>query len=277
MSCRSVRDDNSRAGHAGVIPGGESGGFLDFGLHRTGLRRERPGLIARPLLQCLATVPMFPTSPALVRAAPFAAFVAALALRAFMEGSSALDARWLYAVQVVAPLALLFAWRHRYAELCQAIAPLPCLAAVAAGGAMFWAWIHGTQPWMMLGSGAASFAPQDGQGVLRWDLIGMRLCGAVLVVPLMEEIFWRSFLMRWIDRRDFLPMAPQRASLAALGASSAVFALAHPLWLAGLAAGLLYGTIYRISGNLWYAIIAHATTNLALGAWVIQQRAWNFW
>ena len=37
-----------------------------------------------------------------------------------------------------------------------------------------------------------------------WSFIAVRMIGAVLVVPVMEELFWRSFLMRWIDARDFL-------------------------------------------------------------------------
>jgi CAAX prenyl protease-like protein len=99
----------------------------------------------------------------------------------------------------------------------------------------------------------------------------------VLVVPVMEELFWRSFLMRWIDRRDFLTLAPPRSSVAALVISSTVFALAHQLWLAGLIAGLAYGWIYRRTGNLWFPILAHASTNLLLGLWVIDQRAWSYW
>jgi len=93
----------------------------------------------------------------------------------------------------------------------------------------------------------------------------------------MEELFWRSFLMRWIDRRNFLSLKPASVSWFAVLASSAVFALAHELWVAGLLAGLMYAQIYRRLQNLWYPILAHATTNLALAAWVVHQRAWGFW
>jgi len=47
----------------------------------------------------------------------------------------------------------------------------------------------------------------------------------VLVVPLMEELFWRSFLMRWIEQRDFLFLAPASLSRFGVLASSLVFAL----------------------------------------------------
>jgi hypothetical protein len=114
-------------------------------------------------------------------------------------------------------------------------------------------------------------------GALDWNLIALRLFGAVLVVPLIEELFWRSFLLRWIDQRDFLALLPGQSSLRALVVSSAVFALAHPLWFAGLVAGLIYGTLYQVTGRLWFPIAAHALTNLMLGLWIIDTRAWSYW
>jgi hypothetical protein len=157
------------------------------------------------------------------------------------------------------------------------VSPKAALVSFVAGLLVFAIWIHATLPWMSVGTSAASFEPIDIQGARRWDLIGMRLAGAVLIVPVMEELFWRSFLMRWIDRRDFLALPPGRSSISALVVSSGAFALAHELWLAGLIAGFFYGWIYRRTANLWLSILAHASTNLVLGLWVIDQRAWSFW
>ena len=105
----------------------------------------------------------------------------------------------------------------------------------------------------------------------------MRTAGAVLVVPIMEELFWRSFLMRWIDKRNFLALAPHAASLTAMAASSAVFALAHDLWLCAFCAGMIYAQIYRRTENIWYAVLAHATTNALLAGWVVSRSAWVYW
>ena len=60
-------------------------------------------------------------------------------------------------------------------------------------------------------------------------------------------------------------------------ASSAVFALAHTLWLAALLAGLAYAWLYRSTGTLWAAVIAHAVTNGLLGAWVVATGQWHYW
>lgn len=217
--------------------------------------------------------------PAFVRCLPFAVFIAALALRGALDGH--VDTRWLYAVQAGATaLVLLRLWRH-YGELRAdrraAVLSRDTLLAAGAGLAVFALWIALNEPWMRLGEPAAAFVPVGPDAELLWGQIALRTAGAVLVVPVMEELFWRSFLMRWIDRRDFLAWPPQQASLYALVASSAVFALAHTQWLAGLIAGMAFGALYRRSGQIWHAIVAHAVANLALAAWVVHQRAWGFW
>ena len=53
--------------------------------------------------------------------------------------------------------------------------------------------------------------------------------------------------------------------------------LAHPLWLAAIVAGLAYALLYRGTGKLWPAVIAHGVTNAALGLWVVQTGQWQFW
>jgi CAAX prenyl protease-like protein len=222
----------------------------------------------------------FPDSAALARALPFALFIAALAVRGAIgpDVGAPFDTRWLYATQVLFASAALFWYWRRYGELRHRAARLDHgLMACLAGVAVFALWISLTAPWMRLSEPVASFVPTTTEGTLRWDLVALRAAGAVIVVPLMEELFWRSFLMRWIDKREFVSLSPHKISGFALVASSAVFALAHDLWLAGFIAGLVYGTLYRLTANLWYPIGAHALTNLLLAAWVLHGEHWSFW
>jgi len=222
--------------------------------------------------------PMQRPSAAFVRFAPFAAFVCLLALRSALARFAGLDSPWLYAVQIGGAAALMLHFRRDYTELrVPAGSPWTWVRAALAGTAVFWIWIHTGVSWMSIGAAAARFEPVGADGSLNWGLITLRLAGAVLVVPAMEELFWRSFLMRWIDRRDFLALPAGQSSLRALLASSGVFALGHTLWFAGLIAGLCYGWIYRSSGKLPLPIAAHALTNLLLGLWVVQHRAWSYW
>jgi CAAX prenyl protease-like protein len=218
----------------------------------------------------------------LVRALPFALFIALLAVRGAlapaMEVASAPDLRWIYALQVAVAAVPLFLWRLHYGELSEVPrSPGSWAISVVTGVAIFLLWIAPLPGWTRVGSPVATFVPLDVHGAIRWDLVAVRIAGAVLVVPVMEELFWRSFLMRWIDRRDFLGLSPDRASSFALLASSAVFALAHDLWFAGFVAGLAYAQLYRRLDNLWYAVGAHATTNFALAMWVLTRGAWQYW
>jgi hypothetical protein len=83
--------------------------------------------------------------------------------------------------------------------------------------------------------------------------------------------------MRWLERPRFLDVDPRTVGLAPLLISSAVFALEHRLWFAGLLAGLAYGHLYRHTGSLRAAVLAHAITNGLLGAWVLGTASWDFW
>jgi hypothetical protein len=130
---------------------------------------------------------------------------------------------------------------------------------------------------MQLGQPTATFTPLDAQGQPIWPLIIVRWVGAALIVPVMEELFWRSFLMRWFDNEIFEGVVPQLVGLRAIVLSTFVFMLAHTLWLAAIVAGLAYAWLYRRTGKLWVPVIAHAVTNGLLGIWVVMTGNWAFW
>jgi len=174
---------------------------------------------------------------------------------------------------------MLLAWRNEYAELARQNPPdaAQLLRATAVGLAVFVLWIHLDAPWMMLGEATASFLPLRTDGGIDWPLVAVRWIGATLMVPVMEELFWRSFLMRWIQRPDFTAVDPTQVGLRAAVISTFMFVLVHPLWLAATLAGLAYASLYIRSGQLWTSVIAHAVTNGALGIWVVYERQWQFW
>ncbi len=216
-----------------------------------------------------------------VRAIPFAVFMLLLALRGALpaDGSWGIDPRWIYGLTVVVVGALLAWWWREYGELSAQTGPSAreALLAVTVGLAVFGVWIQLDAPWMQLAAPSAPFTPVDAQGQLIWPLVVVRWMGAALLVPVMEELFWRSFLMRWFDNATFEGVAPQRVGLRAVVLSTFVFMLAHTLWLAAIVAGLAYAWLYVRTGKLWVPVIAHAVTNGALGLWVIQTGHWAFW
>jgi CAAX prenyl protease-like protein len=212
------------------------------------------------------------------RVLPFALYMVFLAIEGLVaDNLPGVDVRWLYPVKIVAVIGALWYYRAVYTEL--AIRPNRLWAGVAApllGIVVFALWINMDQGWMKFGGGTA-FDPRNDAGDMDWALVSTRLAGAALVVPLMEELFWRSFLLRWIQEARFLALEPAQIGLRAILISSVLFGFEHSLWLAGIVAGLAYAWLYRASGNLWAPIIAHAVTNLVLGLWVLNTGQWQFW
>ncbi|RZJ11231.1 MAG: CAAX prenyl protease-related protein [Rubrivivax sp.] len=216
---------------------------------------------------------------ALARCIPFFVFMALLALRGYLPESLGIDTRWIYGGQALIVGALL-AWYWRgYGELARQNLPdaRDTGLAVLVGIVVFAVWVRLDASWMQLGAATATFVPLDATGQPIWTLIVLRMMGAVLVVPVMEELFWRSFLMRWVENPSFERVDPHSVGVKAIVLSTFVFTLAHTLWLAAVIAGLAYAWLYRRSGKLWTAVIAHGVTNGLLGIWVVWTGRWEFW
>lgn len=216
--------------------------------------------------------------PALPRIVPFAIYMAFVAIADLLTrlGWSAAELRWLYAVKIAAVIAALLYYRRRYIELTDRRLRIPELAMSASAGVVVLAlWVNLDASWMSIGS-AAGFDPRT-DGRMDWLLVAVRLAGAALVVPVMEELFWRSFLMRWMASTDFLQADPRQVRWGGFVVVATLFAVEHNLWLAGLAAGAAYGLLYAYTRNLWTAVLAHAVTNGLLGCWIIVTAQWTYW
>ncbi len=213
------------------------------------------------------------------RVLPFVIFMVLLALRGQLEqwALPGIDARWAYGASVVLVTASLIWFARQYDELKLGPTVKDLALAGLVGFLVFELWIRLTQPWMMLGEATASFKPVDAQGQLIWSLVAVRWIGASLMVPVMEELFWRGFLMRWIDNPDFEKVDPRQVSVKAVVLSTVAFMLVHTQWLGAVVAGLAYAWLYRRTGKLWLAVVAHAVTNGVLGAWVVVYGNWQFW
>jgi len=211
--------------------------------------------------------------------APFGAYVFFMVVGDVLLkfGWEANDLRMLYVVKIAVVVGLLWGMRKAYSELRWPAASgfRTWVVAITAGVIVFVAWINLTADWMVMGE-AVGFDPRD-KDEIDWFLVTVRLIGAALVVPVMEELFWRSFLMRWVEHPNFLAVNPAQIGLKAFCITAALFALAHSLWFAGLFAGIIYSLLYMRSGTLWSPILAHATTNGILGAWIIYTGSWGFW
>lgn len=233
---------------------------------------DAPGLAA-----ARGEAPMF-NRAAWARILPFLTYMAFIALAELLGrlGWSAAELRWLYGVKIGAVvLVLAYFWRQ-YAELKVFRLPAPSLLLALAGGVLvLLLWLSLGAGWMSIGT-AAGFDPTSA-GRIDWPLVAVRIAGAALVVPVMEELFWRSFLLRWLDTPDFTSVDPSQATFKSGLITSVLFGFEHNLWLAGIVAGAAYCALYMRHRTIWSPILAHAVTNGLLGIWVVTTSSWSYW
>jgi CAAX prenyl protease-like protein len=93
----------------------------------------------------------------------------------------------------------------------------------------------------------------------------------------MEELFWRSFLLRYLIASPFTAVRLGTFTPLSFGATVILFGLEHHLWLAGMVAGVAYTLVLYTTHCLWPCILAHAITNLLLGIHVLLTGEWQWW
>jgi CAAX prenyl protease-like protein len=111
--------------------------------------------------------------------------------------------------------------------------------------------------------------------VVLW--IVLRVMGSVVTVPIAEELAFRGFLSRRIDSVNFDEVRLGQFTWWSFAVSSLLFGLLHGRWIAGTLAGAAYTLILRHRGQLSDAVLAHATTNALIAAYVLITGNWSFW
>ncbi len=125
------------------------------------------------------------------------------------------------------------------------------------------------------GSIKNSIAPADLANPL---VVSLRIVRATLLVPILEELFWRGWLPRWIVNPDWQRAEPGKYTTMAFVASSLLFAAEHgPYWEVGLACGLIYNWWYWKTKSLGDIVLVHAVTNGALSAFVFVTGKYEYW
>lgn len=214
----------------------------------------------------------------LARSVPFAVYMTFIVIADVLErlGVQAPLLRYVYPVKMAAVLLALWYYWHSYTELDWVRLPLrSVVVACLVGALVLLLWVNLDAAWMTIGR-PAGFDPRT-DGTIDPLLAAVRLSGAALVVPVMEELFWRSFLLRWLKASDFLSVKPAQVGLKAFAVTVVLFGFEHNLWLAGMVAGAAYSVLYMRSQSLWSPVLAHGVTNGLLGVWVLTNAQWTYW
>lgn len=108
--------------------------------------------------------------------------------------------------------------------------------------------------------------------------IGWRTARAVLIVPIVEELFWRAWLMRWLIDTDFERVPLGAYAPFAFWMTAILFASEHgPFWDVGLLAGITYNAWMVRSKSVADCVLMHAVTNGLLCAYIIGTAQWQYW
>jgi len=227
------------------------------------------------------------TSSAGFRYLPFAVFMAFIGLEElirFLAGHGfftlgATTLYYLYPIKALAVGFMLYAFRENYCELVfKDLTNLPSsMGACGTGLLVFVLWIN--MDWTFDSTGVPlGFDPTLLPGRTAPILLtSIRIVGAVLVVPLMEELFWRSFLIRYIIDYNFCNIRIGTFSWTSFIFTVVLFGLEHNYFYAGLMAGCFYNLLLYRTRSIAQCVLAHAVSNLALSIYVVSKGAWQFW
>ena len=147
---------------------------------------------------------------------------------------------------------------------------------VVAGLAVFAAWIIAARmilPPHGMPAAVAALAP-----VSRSAWIIGHILVSVGVVPVVEELAFRGYLMRRLRSADFESLLPRQAGNVALIISAVVFGLCQgPFWLPGVIAGVVFGLVYARTERLGEAVAGHVTANTLISMVVLARSQWQLW
>jgi CAAX prenyl protease-like protein len=103
------------------------------------------------------------------------------------------------------------------------------------------------------------------------------MVGAVLVVPVAEELAFRGYLQRRLVAADFANVSFRGVTAVSVVITALCFGALHHAIAAGVIASLAYSGAAYLRGRLVDAVAAHATTNAMIAAWVLIAGRWDLW
>jgi len=212
--------------------------------------------------------------PVALRCAPFLLFLGLT----FAQSAFGEEGRyWVYAGKTLVGAWMLWALKPLIMELKWSFS----LQGVIAGIAVFVIWVGLDPFYPKLSADVSPWNPLqqfEGQAqALGWFFVVVRLLGSSIVVPPLEEVFYRSFLYRYVVHQDFLKTPLSQFDLKAFLVTALIFGFSHNQWLAGVLCAFVYQGLVIRNNRLGDALTAHAVTNFLLGLWVVFKPAWHFW
>lgn len=204
---------------------------------------------------------------------------------------------WWYPVQTLLCGLLLVWWRRHYHLAPWRLPHLLLAAGLAVAGIAVWVapgflfehWQLSAETapawwkWLGLADRSEGFDPTllEDQPGLQSASLAMRFARSSLVVPFVEELCWRGWLMRYsiAGERPFQRIAFGTHQWRAFWITTVCVTLIHAPedWLAAFVWGALVYFLAVRTKSLGACIVMHAVGNLALGIYILQTRQWGYW
>jgi CAAX prenyl protease-like protein len=224
------------------------------------------------------------TSPLIAYVAPFAAFMLFLGLDSVISSFGkesgiwwlATPKYWIFPLQTVVCAALLLVFHKHYSFG----SFRPWFWGVLWGIIALLVWISPQVIFRMAyrtdGFNPEAFGTDSG---IYWMMVIARFARLVIIVPLLEEIFWRGFLMRYLIKENFEKVPFGTFTPLSFFGVAGLFMLGHSMAdrPAAILTGVIFGYVAIKTKSLWACVIAHAVTNAGLGAYIMATRQWGFW
>jgi CAAX prenyl protease-like protein len=183
---------------------------------------------------------------------------------------------WIFPVQTFVCAWLLWHWRGQYA-----FGPFRgCLLAAGVGVVVLGIWVS---PQWLFGAAPRTEGFQPAYfgtgGAPYYANLVLRLVRMIIVVPLVEEIFWRGWLLRYLVHEDFRQVPFGTFAWKSFLITSAAFCVEHQPadWAAAAITGALYNLVACRTKSLAACVVAHAVTNAGLAIYILQTKQWGFW
>ena len=146
-------------------------------------------------------------------------------------------------------------------------------------------WVRERLSWYIQPLGADA-DPEDyfdpaqvyGTGLYYWLYLIARIGGASTTVAIIEEIFWRAFLLRaLIDWDDFENVPLGKFTWKSFLICSVLSAGEHPQWEVGILCWMVYNGLFYWTRSILCLIVTHGITNFVLYVHVVATKDWVFW
>lgn len=219
---------------------------------------------------------LFSRSPSVPRVAPFVIFLILTSGQGYFGPASSY---WFYLAKTVVGLWMIAEIWPLVPEMRWSVSWEAVVVGIAV--LVMWIGIDGLYPKLPLSRAVPENSNPNlvfgDHSPLTWFFLAVHIFGMTVVVPPLEEVFYRSFLYRFIAKPNFLEVPLNRFLPLPFFVTAILFGFEHSQWLAGILCGVAYQWLVLRKNRLGDVMTAHAITNFLLGIYIVWRGAWNFW